>query len=43
MVRAERKLVQIAIHVLPRDVNVRRADGVLEQLPEALDLSLIHI
>lgn len=37
MVQTERERVQMAIHVLPRDVNMCRADGVFERLSEALD------
>ena len=38
MVRAESKLLQIAVHVLCRDVNVRLDDGLLEQPPEAFNV-----
>ena len=38
MVRPESELVQIAVHVLARDVDMRPAHRVLEQVPEALDI-----
>lgn len=36
VVRPESELVQIPLHVLLRDVNVRRVDGALERAPERL-------
>lgn len=36
MVRPKSELVQIPVHVLLRDVDVRAAHRVLEQVPEAL-------
>ncbi len=37
MARPERKLVEVAVHILLGDVDVRPAHGRLEQPPEALD------
>jgi hypothetical protein len=37
MVRPENELVEVAVHILGRDVNVRAGDGVLEQTPEAFN------
>src|SRR4051794_22712519 len=38
VVRPESELAQVARHVFLRDVDVCRADGVLEQHPERLDV-----
>ena len=37
MVRPVAKLGEVKRHLLAADMNVRRADAVLEQLPEAFD------
>lgn len=38
MVRPKSELAEIAVHVLCRHVNVGRANRILEQLPEALNV-----